>query len=303
MIDPHWPNPRVAWRTASIATRLHWLFRVAVCWEFVGHGAFGIIGKEAWLPYFGVFGISDSLGWDLMPVVGAVDISLGVLTLFRPMAAVLAHMTFWGLMTATLRPASGEPVWELLERGGNYAVPLAFLFLVGGGGPTISGWFAKARPALTAERARAMAWTLRVGTAALLVGHGGFGVVMHKETWVGYFGELGIGAATVDSANLVAVVGWFEIALAVAILWRPARSLLLFACAWKVGTEYLRVAAGEPGWEFIERGGSYAAPLALVWVQQWLHQAEPEPHVEVAAIDLRTGGDRATAPAPSGSVG
>ena len=34
--------------------------------------------------------------------------------------------------------------------------------------------------------------------------------------------------------------------------------------SWKVGTEALRPLAGEPIWEFIERSGSYAAPLALL---------------------------------------
>ncbi len=46
-----------------------------------------------------------------------------------------------------------------------------------------------------------------------------------------------------------------------------ARGLLLFVFAWKLGTEALRPLAGEPVWEFIERGGSYGAPLALAWLR------------------------------------
>jgi hypothetical protein len=51
---------------------------------------------------------------------------------------------------------------------------------------------------------------------------------------------------------------------------------------WKVGTELLRLAVGEPFWEFVERGGSYAAPLALLYVQRWtmlaaVDTAEPAP--------------------------
>jgi hypothetical protein len=42
---------------------------------------------------------------------------------------------------------------------------------------------------------------------------------------------------------------------------------------WKLGTEALRPLAGEPIWEFIERGGSYGAPLALAWLQARRHQA------------------------------
>jgi hypothetical protein len=36
-----------------------------------------------------------------------------------------------------------------------------------------------------------------------------------------------------------------------------------------LGTDAFRPLAGEPIWEFIERGGSYGAPLALAWVQGW----------------------------------
>jgi hypothetical protein len=256
----------------SVATTLHWILRVAICMEFVGHGAFGIIGKEAWVPYFSVFGFTDSQAWTLMPLVGAVDISLGVISLFRPTRAVLLHMTLWGLMTAMLRPATGEPIWELFERGGNYAVPLAFLFLVGGGGRSFKGWFANATPTLNRITAQRMGWTLRIGTALLLVGHGGFGAFMHREAWTGYFAELGVAPETVASADLASLVGWFEIALGLAVLSRPARSLLVFVVGWKIGTEYLRPLAGEPMWEFIERGGSYAAPLALLYVQRYLRR-------------------------------
>ena len=39
--------------------------------------------------------------------------------------------------------------------------------------------------------------------------------------------------------------------------------LLLFVAAWKLATEFLFVTAGAPIWEFVERAGSYAAPIAL----------------------------------------
>src|SRR4051794_17947780 len=59
--------------------RVHWIFRIAVCAEFVGHGAFGIITKAAWVPYFAVVGIPEWMAWRLMPVIGTVDIVLGLL--------------------------------------------------------------------------------------------------------------------------------------------------------------------------------------------------------------------------------
>jgi hypothetical protein len=54
---------------------IHWILRAAVATEFFGHGAFGIMGKDAWLPYYHLFGIGDQLARTLMPVNGMVDLS------------------------------------------------------------------------------------------------------------------------------------------------------------------------------------------------------------------------------------
>jgi phosphohistidine phosphatase SixA len=54
----------------------------------------------------------------------------------------------------------------------------------------------------------------------------------------------------------------------VAILTRSLGPLLLFACAWKIATELLYPVSGAPWWEFVERGGSYTAPLALFLIQR-----------------------------------
>ena len=110
---------------------LFWLLRLAAGLEFLGHGAFGVIGKAAWVPYYGVAGIPERWAWRLMPLTGAVDITLGLLVLLKPLRAVLLYMAVWGLWTALLRPLSGEPIWETVERAPNYLVPLALLYLRG----------------------------------------------------------------------------------------------------------------------------------------------------------------------------
>jgi hypothetical protein len=231
-------------------------------------GAFGIITKQGWVPYFAVWGIPEPWAWPLMPMVGIVDITIGMLTLFVPLRAVLLWMVFWGFQTACLRPLSGEPIWELLERAGNFGVPLALLWS-GGWPPSLRGWLAPVRPSpLGPASATPIAWILRTTTAALLVGHGGFGAFMHKPEWSGYMAVVGVGADTISQVPLVEAIGWFEIALGLAILAWPRAGLLLFAVVWKLGTEGLRPLAGEPLWEFIERGGSYAAPLALLWLRR-----------------------------------
>lgn len=256
----------------TVARRLQLLLRVSMAGTYIGHGAFGVIGKAAWVPYFNLFGLSESQAWALMPVVGILDITLGILILAWPTRAVMLHLACWGVLTASFRPLVGEGTWqEVFERAGNYCVPLALLVLTGWGGDSITAWFRRVRetPSLTLAKARAMHWILRGGTALLLIGHGGFGVWMHKQVWLDYFGALGIGAETVADLRLLYVVGWFEIGLGLAVLYKPARGLLGFVCAYKVGSELLRPAAGEPWWEFIERAGSYVAPVALIMVDRW----------------------------------
>ncbi len=260
----------VVWRRPQLPSVIHWILRIAIAGCFIGHGAFGIITKAAWLPYFALVGIPESVGYRFMPLIGMMDITIGVLALLLPLRALLVWAVFWTTWTALLRPLTGEGIWEFLERAGNYGIPLALLVSSGWDAPWRAAFTARARTALTRPRAATMAWVLRLTTATLLIGHGGFGAFMHKPGWLHYFGVVGVDAPTVRAFSLIAVVGWCEIALGLAILLRPARGLLLFACGWKVATELLRLPAGEPAWEFVERFGSYAAPLALLVVQSWL---------------------------------
>jgi hypothetical protein len=105
-----------------------------------------------------------------------------------------------------------------------------------------------------------------VTTALLLIGHGAFDVVMHKN-WTGYAAAIGISPGRLAAHPLTPLAGWFECGLGLLVLTWPARGVLLVVVALKLGTEALRPLAGEPIWEFIERGGSYGAPLALAWIQ------------------------------------
>ncbi|HZO91398.1 MAG TPA: hypothetical protein VFB38_23950 [Chthonomonadaceae bacterium] len=242
---------------------LHWIFRIAVAAEFIGHGAFGVRTKAAWVPYFGVFGISPEWAYRLMPVVGSIDVSLGILTLWSPRRAALLYMAFWGLMTALLRPLSGESFWETLERAGNYGVPLAFL-LLSGWGRTAREWFSEIKaPLLHLEAAGRLAILLRWTVGLLLIGHGGFGAFLHKEMLAQQYAAVRLDAWSLQPQDLVQAVGSFEILLGLQVLLAPSIPILLFAAGWKVLTELLYPLSGAPIWELVERGGSYAAPLAL----------------------------------------
>src|ERR1700761_8240153 len=100
------------------AEKMHYTLRIAAAMCLIGHGIFGIITKPIWSHYFGVFGIGHDLAYRLMPVVGTVDMLLGLSLLVYPTRAVLTWLAVWGAVTALLRPLSGEPVAEFIERAG-----------------------------------------------------------------------------------------------------------------------------------------------------------------------------------------
>jgi hypothetical protein len=224
---------------------------------FIGHGAFGFITKAAWLPYFAVVGIPERWAWTIMPMVGAVDVLAGMAVLFAPTRLPLTYMAVWALWTALLRPLAGESVFEAMERAGNYGVPFAFLLLSGlphswreliGDTPARA---TSVTPYLTLSRV--LQWT----TVLLLAGHGALGAIVGKPMLVSHYAAIGLPAMTVP------MVGWFEIALALAVAIRPTVTLLVFVLVWKLATESLFLASGAPIWELVERAGSYAAPAAL----------------------------------------
>jgi hypothetical protein len=254
----HSPQAAGAALAATGADQAYWILRVGAALCFIGHGAFGFLTKAAWVPYFGVVGIPESWAWRLMPAVGALDVVAGMAVLFAPRGLPLVYMAIWATWTALLRPLSGEPFYETIERAGNFGVPIALMLLAGMPrslrgilGP-LSGPSSDARAVSLAHDA--LKWT----TCLLLVGHGALSALTQKAMLTGHYASIGL------PASATALVGWFEIALGAAIAIRPLAGLLIFAAAWKLGTESLFIVTGAPIWEFVERAGSYAAPLALL---------------------------------------
>ena len=235
----------------------YWVLRIGAALCFIGHGAFGFITKAAWVPYFGVVGIPESWAWGLMPLIGAVDVLAGMAVLFAPRALPLVYMIVWAAWTALLRPLAGEPVWETLERAGNYGVPLALLVLTGWPRSWSDLRSVRDRPIASPDMVGAVAAILQWTTATLLAGHGAIAALTTSPALGRHLEAIGV------PMSAAPLIGWLEIALAVTIAFRPAVGLLLLAAAWKLATESLWIAAGAPIWEFVERAGSYAAPLAL----------------------------------------
>ncbi len=239
-------------------TVVPWILRAGVAGCFIGHGAFGIITKAAWVPYFAVGGISEPSAWRLMPWVGTMDITVGCLALLWPCRGLFLWATGWGIWTALLRPLSGESCWEFWERGGNYGVPLALLVVAGWRGTLFARLPSRWRELRPAVRSR-LDWTLRLVTITLLAGHAGCTLMESHPSFARNFAVIW----PHGPASLVPAAGVLDLALAVGVLFRPSTGLLLGVCLWKVATESFFLFAGSPVWEVVERFGSYTAPLAL----------------------------------------
>ena len=251
---------------SQLQPQLHWVLRVTLACCFIGHGAWGVITKEGWLPFFQSQNIPDDMAWNLMPIIGAFDILMGILLLVKPRRIILMWMLLWALWTAILRPISGTPgTWEFWERAGNWLPPFMMILLGGPLAMKVKDWFGGYQePALTADKLGVLHFVGRITIALLLIGHGGFGAFVEKQMLVNHFASIGLPA---DIAFIKAV-GWFEIALGIIVFIIPILPLIWFVLIWKILTEFLYVTDGGMLniFEFIERAGDYGIPVAMIMI-------------------------------------
>ncbi len=108
-----------------------WALRIGVAGEFLGHGILALQGKADWIGWFAKFGVSDpGTAATLLTLVGALDILVALVVLFKPIKPVLLWAVFWGFWTALVRPIVGQPIWDFIERFANWGAPLALYFLL-----------------------------------------------------------------------------------------------------------------------------------------------------------------------------
>ena len=67
-----------------------WALRIGVAGEFLGHGILALQGKADWIGWFAKFGISDpGTAATLLTLVGAMDILVALIVLFKPIKPIL----------------------------------------------------------------------------------------------------------------------------------------------------------------------------------------------------------------------
>ena len=247
--------------------KIHYVLRIAVAMCFIGHGSFGIITKQIWCNYFAVFGIGADSAYALMPWVGVLDILMGISMVFYPTRAVALWLVIWGAVTAFLRPASGEPFAEFIERAGNFGAPLALLIL-SGGIKNFRQLFMRvdANAVVNAKTINNVFNCLKMIGFLLLVGHGWLNL-LQKKGLLSQYASLGFA----NPAKVAQFIGVFEIAAGLVVLLKPIQTVLLALIIWKISSELLY--PHYELFEWIERGGSYGTLIALWLVTKQVYKS------------------------------
>ncbi len=112
-------------------------------------------------------------------------------------------------------------------------------------------------------------WLLRIGVAGEFIGHGLL-AVGGKADWIMWISKI-IPVSTPTATTLLLLVGILDVIMALIILVKPVRPLLLWMAVWGFWTALVRpivmyLGVSNVGWlDFVERSANWAAPLALYY--------------------------------------
>ena len=107
---------------------------------------------------------------------------------------------------------------------------------------------------------KAIEWLLRIGIFMCFLGHGLIALRGNK-TWLPYLEIVGFnGDFAID---VMFTIGILDVIVALIVLLKPIKFIVLWACFWTLTTALARPISGESIWAFVERGPNWIAPLAL----------------------------------------
>lgn len=112
-----------------------------------------------------------------------------------------------------------------------------------------------------------MEWLLRIGVAGEFAGHGLL-ALGGKKDWIGWISQL-IHTSTQTSTTLLVLIGITDLIVALIVLFKPMKPVLLWATFWGFWTALVRPIVGIGWLDFIERSANWAAPLALYFFYQY----------------------------------
>jgi hypothetical protein len=108
------------------------ILQIAVFGTFVGHGTFAFLVKPQWIVFLTTVGIPLDMVPIVMKTIGVIDWIVALITLIRPVKAVLIYATIWAFAAALMRPLSGGEWLDFVERASNFLAPAALYFVAFG---------------------------------------------------------------------------------------------------------------------------------------------------------------------------
>ena len=238
----------------SLESQITWLLRFAISGCFIGHGMWGLVQKPAWIPFFNTFGITDEVAQTLMPLIGSVDIFIGLTILFSVNKFLILWAIVWTLFTAFLRPLAGMSIGEFFERAGNFGPPIALYVLL--------GFVTIVQQKQNTNQI--VLWVLRSSLSLLLTGHGWLAMEKHSTI----VANLSFVNFPTEGSNML-YFGLFEVSLGLMVLLLHRSNLFLWTVlAFKLSTEFIYPIRGQMYdiFETVERMGDYLIPFILILI-------------------------------------
>ncbi|MDH3711482.1 MAG: hypothetical protein OER04_16430 [Cyclobacteriaceae bacterium] len=101
---------------------------------------------------------------------------------------------------------------------------------------------------------------LRIGVFGTFLGHGILALLVNPH-WIKYLEFWGFSENQAET--LMPIIGIVDILVALTVLIRPIRYILLYAAIWGLLTALMRPLVGESWLQFVERAANWAAPAGL----------------------------------------
>jgi hypothetical protein len=107
---------------------LIWALRITTALLLAGHAGLGLFAHKTGLAHhYAALGFEHPAS--ILPVVGAFEFFLAGLVLVLPRPGLFLGVCVWKIATESLFIVAGAPFWEVIERFGSYAAPVALAVL------------------------------------------------------------------------------------------------------------------------------------------------------------------------------
>ena len=112
-------------------------------------------------------------------------------------------------------------------------------------------------------------WILKIGVFGIFFGHGIYAIQVN-QVWIPFLEAVGFSNNLAH--QIMPFIGILDIIIAISVLIKPLRFILIWAVFWAFLTALMRPIAGGSIIDFIERSGNWATPLALFLLLKWKSQ-------------------------------